>query len=218
MRGYVSFLVLLAFRVHTADAAPRFQWPSVAVEDHIDLPDVVEVNGVPVKMRVIVVRQSGEKLLQTYATAFEKAGLWINTRPRVVLEEPSLTALDTAHLVSYSVIFRPLDDNRTEVILGEANVGVLHRPGDTGLALPKDATKVFRLRQEMADIVSFQTPRGPAEALAERTVSLKSVGFRRSDHPLEKDIFVRGSESLHLHVQRRDAATHVLMVLHRRAP
>jgi hypothetical protein len=200
----------------SATAFPRFEWPALVIEEKVDLPDIIEANGVPVKLTVLVIRQPMDSLLQTFATSFERAGLWIHDSKRV-FAEPHLTALDTVRLVSYSVVLSPmLDGTSTQVLLGEANLKSLTQPPANTFVLPKDATQVLQLRQEEADVASFHVPRPPAEAQRAQEAELGRLGFKPKVGEEKSGEFVRGKEQLRLFVRADGDGTSILMMRQRR--
>ena len=110
-------------------AAPaHFVWPKPEMIEELEIPAVIRTDGVPVRLHQFRTKMGIEALMQTYATAFDRAGFYVALEQKRVTVEPHITALDWRTKISYSAIFSPNSDGTTTCLLGEAALGKKKAP------------------------------------------------------------------------------------------
>jgi hypothetical protein len=101
---------------------PPFQWDVPGVLSEIDVPVLMETDGIPNRFHVVISSVSADELLAHFVRAFDRAGLYIPPPERQTRLEGQLmlTAFDPRTETSYSVILQPYPNGHTGVVLGEA--------------------------------------------------------------------------------------------------
>jgi hypothetical protein len=184
--------VIALVAVLVLNASP-FVWPRPDVVEEIDVPGTVVAQGVPVRLRVVRSRLGVQRLLETFAGAFERAGLWVPPVQRRLVAEPHVTGLDWRARVSYSVILHPNADGTTTCVLGEAQL-VNKRDGGADFApLFPAAREVLRVEQEGARVLSYVAPASLDEVTQFYGATLARLGFKPS---AEHGGYERGGDRL----------------------
>jgi hypothetical protein len=208
----IGLLVLSGF-VLTAEPA-HFVWPKPELVDEIEIPDVVQADGVPVRMHSFRSKLGVQQLLQLYADAFDRAGFYQAAVQQRVTAEPHLTALDWRSRISYSAIFSPDADGTTHCLLGEAALGKKQPAAADFAPLMPGAIKVARIDQETDRLISFSV-QASAEAVREfYAKALTGLGFTANTD--EAGLFVRGPEQLRVVSRPRPNGVTSVVLLHKR--
>jgi hypothetical protein len=194
-----------------AGAAKPFNWDVPGAIQRLDVPGLVVSHGVPTRIQAVKSSWKLEDLLQHFATAFEKAGLYLPPPKHQLqlLRELQLTALDPGRLISYTVIFQESRDG-TVVILGEANLGQRQRnPAHDWAPLFPGATGVLGSQQEGARTLVYSARARPDEVAGFYREALGKAGFLEQ----EPGSFVKAGEELRVstHGEKEGRLTVLLM-------
>lgn len=163
------------------------------------------VNGIPVRLRYLLVKGSPEGIGRHFLESFKKQGLYV--APRQLITK-LLTGVDPQAVITYSVVIQPNTAELTTVILGES------RPLDrkavvAGLPVPAGAGEPVPVQFEGNTVLSFRLAQAPAELQTFYARELPLRGWR----PGAPGEWLKGDERLTVSV-RGDAkdATVVLEV------
>ncbi len=209
-----ALAVALAGAPPDSPAAP-FTWPMPDPVESIPLAGVSEANGVPVRLHVLRSKRPARELLQIYATAFERAGFYIDPKQKRRLAQPHLTALDVRALVSHSVVLQPNEDGTTTCVLGEANLGAAQRAaqGQRGPAVLAGATAVMAVQQEGARYLSYQLAARPEQVREQLRAALGKEGWLPSPRPEEDGVFTRAQKVLRVLVRESEPGHSAVVVV-----
>jgi hypothetical protein len=201
-------------------AAPaHFVWPKPEMVEEIDIPDVIQADGVPVRLHVVRSKMGVDQLLQTYATAFDKAGFYVALDQKRMLAEPHITALDWRTKISYSAILSPNQDGTTSCMLGEAALGKKATPtaaSDFAPLMP-NAREVVRIDQETDRLISF-TVRAKADDVNRfYRESLPPKGFAAAPADEEPNLYGKGQERIRVMTKGKGDGTTSVVLMHRRS-
>jgi hypothetical protein len=151
----VGLAVLLSASAAGAQRLP-FTWDVPKVLETVEVPGVMQAQGVPVKLRSVKSAEKPEVILQHMVDRFEQWDFYIPDKRTQWLKEPQLTALDTERLISYTFILQSNPDGSTTVVMGEANLAQT-RPAQSPIApLFPGAKDVVSSDVEVARMVSYR--------------------------------------------------------------
>jgi hypothetical protein len=184
-----------------------FSWPRPELIEEIPVHGTVQADGVPVRLKMIRSRLGVQELMQTYATAFSRAGFYVAPVQKRVVAEPHLTGLDVRTLTSYSVVLHPNEDGSTTCMLGEADLGAKSKAVPDLAPLFPGARGPLRTRQEQGGVLSYFAPASSKEVEAFYAEVLGKTGYRLVDGAWE-----RKSERLQVLLQAEPGGTRVLVL------
>jgi hypothetical protein len=189
-------VIAIGLALALAVAPAHFVWPKPGLVEEIDIPDVIQTDGVPVRLHLIRSTLPVQQLLQTYATAFDQAGFYLAREQKRIVAEPHLTALDLRTKISYSAIISPNPDGTSSCLLGEAALGKKRPPQQDFAALMPAAGSVMRVDQETGRVLTFTVRASIEEANAFYRETLVPAGFAPSPIAAEANVYVKGAERI----------------------
>lgn len=220
-RSGATLLLALLLGASAAAAKPRrFLWPAMDAIEEVRVSEIVQADGTPVAMKILRVRERPKDLLQRYATAFEKGGLYLmpgKDQPQVS-KVPMLTALDPVRRITYSVFFQANKDGTTTLILGEANFALRSktRPGDFAPLVP-GAENVLRTEQESGQVLSFRVKATEAEVQTfYRDMLPKDRWVEGTLEGSSEGTWRRGNEELQLFQEAAEGGARAVVLMRRR--
>jgi hypothetical protein len=191
--------------------APTFKWDVPGIIATVQMPGIVEVDGVPVKTHAVVVKGDFASLVRHFLDSFIAQGLYV--APMDEQPQPpkgaQLTGFDPFSEISYTVMFQGNPDKTITLILGEANIGARRPASVDGIPLLPGAQNVQQTRSEDLRTVSFSTARPLDAGVKEYLLQLERAGFQQKS-PGE---FRRGREELRLVAAAKDGTAHFLLSL-----
>jgi hypothetical protein len=200
-------------------AAEPLRWDVPRAFMSVPVHGEQEALGVPMRLTAVRSRASVSDLFNHFLRSFEKADLFVPPREGQFMAEGglSITGLDVERLVSYTVIFQPMPDGTTTVLLGEADLYRRKAPGDDGrVPVFPGARGLLRSKMEGTDTLAYTVTAVPGEVLRFYQETLGRAGFTSS--PEEPTTFVRGGHTFQVLLQRTHTAGEVsVVVLERRA-
>lgn len=197
-------------------ARPRFTWPNPGMIDDFEVPGVMKVLGMPIRLRGLRVRLPLQQIMETYADAFARAGFYLPPRSHLGnIPQPTLVALDVDRLIAYAVIFEPHADGTTTLLLGEANVGLMDKQGESLAPLFPGAQGVMRSDQEDAQVLVFEAKAKPAEVQSFYREVLGKAGFTEAEPSRAPGLFTRKGEQLQLVANTREGGRVSVALIHR---
>jgi hypothetical protein len=209
-------LGLMAVLLGAPDAGllPAFKWDlGLPVESVVDVPDVTIVDGIPVKFRQVVVRGTYDDVLRAVLINFEKGGLYVQPveEQLKVKNHDTLTGLDYARGISYTVMAKPVDEKRVSLILGEANVGAREKlkklqRQDFAPIFPGSSEPVMSTGEGFRTM-AYETKAAAAEVRAFYDEQLKTAGFKKTG----ETAWQRGGEELRVVVKVSGGRTAVVV-------
>ncbi len=100
-----------------------FNWDIPKVLTEVEVPAVMETNGIPNRMHVVVVGLPLAEAYSHFLKHFTESGLWVappHEQMKLGDGQVMLTGFHPGLEISYSVILAPQSPTRTTVIMGEA--------------------------------------------------------------------------------------------------
>ena len=197
-------------------APAHFVWPKPELIEEIEIPEVIQTDGVPVRLHSFRSRLGPQALLQTYATAFDEAGFYVALQQKRVVAEPHITGLDWRTKISYSAILSPNSDGTTSCLLGEAALGKRLAPAATSDFAPlmPEAKEVVRIDQEADRLITFSVRASVEGVLRFYAETLPTTGFTAAA-PGERNTWVRGLEQLQLITRAKADGLTSVVLMHR---
>lgn len=194
----------------STDAREPFHWQVPALVSTVEVPARMNVDGIPVRMRVYTSRESVERLLQHFATAFDEAGFYLERNQQRLVAQPHLTALDTRTFTSYTVILQPEPGGLTSVVLGEARLGA-RQPAEPSNLLPvyPGARSPLRGDFEGARTLSFRVAAKEAQVRAWYREQLTRAGYEEASPRL----FRRREQQIRLSLTQKGDVTEAVLFL-----
>lgn len=179
----------------TAEARDPFHWKVPGLVSTVEVPGQMSVGGTPVRLQVYTSRETVQRLLQYFATAFDEAGFYIQREQRQLIAQPHLTALDTRTFTSYTVILEPEPGGLTSVVLGEAKLDV-PRPATPSNLFPvyPGAVNVLHGDFEGARTLTFRVAAKTAQVQAWYREQLTRAGYKEE----APGIFLRQEQEIRL--------------------
>lgn len=180
----LSTLLALALAAAPTPSKPApdpnpFHWKVPGLVSTVEVPARMSVQGAPVRLQVYASRESVERLLQYFATAFDEAGFYLQRHQKRFVAQPHLTALDTRTFTSYTVLLEPEPGGITTVVLGEAKLGETASSDDAeSLPVYPGAMNVLHGDFEGAKTLSYRVPAKEEAVLAWYRDGLTHVGFQ----------------------------------------
>lgn len=211
MRTAILAFSLLFVSAAAASEAPVFSWPEARPVSRVEVPGRLEAMGVPVRMRLLRLRESASELWKLYSGAFRRANLFVAPPERQVslAGAPMITAYDPRRQVSYSVALWENGDGTTTALLAEANLALRTGDGPPGFApVFPGASEVFVTHQEGAKVMTYEVEGSEPELDRFYARTLTAGGFRRA----EDGGWVRGAELLHVRIGTRGGRRWVAIV------
>lgn len=170
---------MIAAAVLAAVLAADFDVPGAI--DQVDLPEPLRAMGVPVTLRAVRSKEKPDALLQHFATAFEKAGLFVpeHGELRSAGNLIQVTGFDVVKRTSFSVLLQPNQDGTTTVVLGEAALHAGRRAPPAGGFAPvfPGATGLVTSSLETGQSLAYQAKATAAEVGGFYRETLASAGF-----------------------------------------
>ena len=162
------------------------------------------VDGIPVRLRQLVVAGSPEQIGKHFFESFHRQGLYIAPRQAI---DRLLTGVDPQSIVTYSVVLQANGKERTTVILGESRP--LDRTAGDPDALPvlPQARGAIPVQFEGYLLLSYVVPVTRVEALAFYAKELASRGYQGK----EAGVWVKGSDRLELTTTEQDGQLKVVL-------
>jgi hypothetical protein len=179
---------------------PSFQWDVPGVLSEIDVPVLMETDGIPNRFHVVISSLPAEELLAHFARAFHLAGLHLPRPERQTRLDGQLmlTGFDPRTETSYSVILQPWPNGHTGVVLGEA-----YFAGRTLGPLPATFAPVFPGAEHLVTArlgeawqLGYSVRASAEEVLTFYAQTLVPLGYTAG----EDGTFDRGSESIRVMV------------------
>ena len=197
MRAAVLVLGLAAVLGATEAAAQRlpFTWDVPKVLEEIEVPGVMNANGIPVKLRSVKSAERPEVIVQHLVDRFISWGFYLppDKQRTQWLKEPQLTALDTERMISYTFIIQANPDGTTTVVLGEANLGQQQPKVSSVAPVFPGGKNVMTSDLEVARSLAYLVPSKSApEVEGFYLKELTAKGYTQ----LEPNVFRRGNEEL----------------------
>jgi hypothetical protein len=185
---------------------PRYRWNVPDLQGYVDVPVVQFINGLPVRFNAAMSKHDVPYLMDFYAKEFIKAGLYIpppDTMNGLGLGDRffQLTGLDTDNLISYSVIFQPIDDHSTTVIMGQGYLQewLKRKPQTTDFApLYPQAAQVVRTHTEGMELINYTTPSPATLVYGFYDDVMPKAGYAK----LGNGVYVRGQERIQVRAGR----------------
>lgn len=181
LSGLLVLGLLLAAPSPAADAGCPWQVPGV--ESTLEVPGVMNVGGIPIRLQVYSSHESVVRLLQSFVTTFSNADYYVPDRQPRLVAQPHLTALNPRTLVAYTLILEPEPGGRlTTVVLGEARLGELKPPAPSPL-LPvySGARNVLQGDFEGARTLAFQVSAKDEQVRAFYREHFTHLGFKEEE-------------------------------------
>lgn len=187
-------------------ARPAFRWEFPTVLSEVDVPEVLETNGIQSRFKALVLALPFEQAYLHFRESFLRQGLYV-APPREQLElapgQVSLTGLDPEADVTYTIIFTLYDDGTTGAIVGEAyfkgrelsaqNPFVPVMAGGEGLVtqrLEAGRSVAYRVRARQPEVMTFY-----GQVLRDRGYAQQADGT-----------FTRGSSAVRIVVEPSEGA------------
>jgi hypothetical protein len=206
----VGLVVLLGAGEAAAQLLP-FTWDVPKVVESIDVPGVMNTNGIPVKLRSVKSTERPEVIYKHLVSRFELYGFYIPPKQKQWLKEPQFTALDTQRLISYTFIIQVNGDDTTTVVLGEANLGQAQKTKPVAFApVFPGAKDVLTSDLEVGRTLTYLVPGGKATPDVEGFYrkELAQAGYRET----EPNLYHRGTEELQVTVRPSKGQLSVLIL------
>ncbi|KFA92860.1 hypothetical protein [Archangium violaceum] len=201
--------LLLAAAPAEASREP-FQWKVPGLVSVVDVPDTMNVGGIPVRIQVYSSKEKLERLLQYFATAFDDAGFYLQRHQPRLAAEPHLTALDTRTFTSYTVILTPEPGGLTTVVLGQARLGEARPAAPPGfLPVYDGAMNVLYADLEGARTLTYRAPGKEAEVRGWYRDQLTRSGFKEES----PQVFRRGEQELRVSLSQEGGWVQVVIFL-----
>jgi hypothetical protein len=144
----------------------------------IPIDGTTHVDGIPVRLRQLVVVGKPEPLGRHFLESFQRQGLFIAPRQAI---DRLLTGVDPQSFVTYSVVLQANGPDHTTVILGESRP--LDRKPATADGLPvlPQAKGAIPVQFEGYVLLSYLAPVTEAEARAFYEKALLARGYKAGD-------------------------------------
>lgn len=193
--------------------APRpvdpLQWEVPGRVSAVEVPARMDVDGIPVRFRVVLSKEKGDLLFQHFAKAFAEAGFYLPPPPRKPSLPLRLTALDTRTLTSYTLVFQSQPGGLMEVVLGEARLKERQKAAAPMVPVYPGAKDVLQSNFEGARTLGYQVEAKEAEVKAWHREQLTRAGYKEEE-PL---LFRRQQQEVRLSVMPRAGWLHVFLFL-----
>lgn len=188
-----------------------FVWELPPKTKHeIPIDGTTYVDGVPVRLRQLVVQGSPEEIGKHFLESFLKQGLYIAPRQSITR---LLTGVDPQAIITYSVVLQPNDKGHTTVILGES------RPLDRkveagGLPVLPQAKGAIPVQFEGYLLVSYLVSATEAEVRAFYAKELAARGYKARDG----GVWIKTGDQLELMLSVQGSQTKVVLKQTRAEP
>ncbi|HVG60716.1 MAG TPA: hypothetical protein VNA24_19315 [Hyalangium sp.] len=183
---------------------PPFRWDVPGLIAWVDSAGTQISDGVPLSLQLARSKLSVQTLLQHFVDSFEKAGFFIppGNEQLQVFREPQITALDTAKLIAYTVIFQENPDGTVTLILGTSNLSQ-YKPGQTlsltWAPLPPGAKQLMHTQMEAGESAAFTVTSSKEQVKAFYEEAMKKAGFEQQ----EPGVFRRRGEVITIYIQQQ---------------
>ena len=214
----MTLLLLLALAVLPDAGARPLALPGIAfVWDlppktlhEIPIDGVTYVEGIPVRLRQLIVLGTPEQIGKHFFDSFQRQGLYLAPRQAI---DRLLTGVDTGSIVTYSVVLQANEAGRTTVILGEARP-LDRKPAAAG-ALPvlPQAKGAIPVQFEGYLLLSYLATGSEAEAREFYDKALTSRGYQAR----EGGLWIRADDHLELTITAQGGQVKVVLRQTRRA-
>ncbi|WP_224369067.1 hypothetical protein [Hyalangium versicolor] len=215
-QGWGLVMTLVASGAAAAPTArPMFHWDVPGLLQWVDAAGVQVSDGVPIRLDMARSKLPVEELVQHFANAFQKAGLFIppDSARAQALQQPQLTALDPERMVAYTVIFQRNPDKTVTLLLGTSDLSHYEPAKGSSLdwaPLPPEAQVMVRTDMEGGQSAVFSIAASEAQVMAFYRDTMKQAGFVEE----EPGQFRRGSETIHVFTQSQDGRLSVSLTRH----
>ncbi|MDC0712873.1 hypothetical protein POL68_30710 [Stigmatella sp. ncwal1] len=206
----LSCLLVLEVLLAAPPAGEPLQWQVPGQVSTVEVPGGMNVGGIPIRLQVYTSKESVDRLLQYFATAFDESGFYIERQQKQLAAEPHLTALNTRTLTSYTVILEKEASGLTTVVLGEAKMGEFKPlPASELLPVYPGAQSVLQGDFEGAKTLAFRVEAKEAQVSAWYRERLLRAGYKE-EGPL---VFRRQEQEVRLSAAVREGALDVVLFL-----
>ncbi|MBL8953448.1 MAG: hypothetical protein JNK82_21920 [Myxococcaceae bacterium] len=147
------------------------------------------VQGVPVRLRYVMVKDTPREIGRHFLESFKKQGLFISPGQNV---ERMLTGVDPQSIYTYTVVLQANGPDHTTVILGEAMPLEKKKETTTGLPLPPSAKNVLPVAFEGYTVVAFTVFDAVDDLKKFYATELPRRGYR----PKSETVWVKRGEEL----------------------
>ncbi|WP_224246245.1 hypothetical protein [Hyalangium gracile] len=206
----LSTLLTLQLLLAAAPGQPPqpFRWQVPEMVSRLEVPGRMNVAGMPIRLEVYSSRLSVQQLLQHFATAFDRAGFYLQREQRQFSAQPHLTALDTRTFIAYTVILEPEPGGLTTVVLGEAKLNEPLPPAaPASLPMYPGASKPLHGDFEGARTVAYQVVAKQAQVESWYREQLTRAGYQE-ETPL---VFRRQEQELRVSLSQNGGWVHVVL-------
>lgn len=196
---------------YTAPDKP-FRWDVPKVLTEVEVPAVMETNGIPNRMHVVVIDLPLLEAYNHFYRHFTNSGLWvapIQEQMQLGDGQAMLTGFHPNEETSYSVLLAPQSDTRTTVILGEAYwKDRTFAPAVAFAPVYADAESLLTQNLEVGRSLQYTVRATLAEVETFYEGVLKQEGWKK-----EAGLWVRGPESMQLAISAATRAGYVDVAL-----
>jgi hypothetical protein len=206
----LSGLLMLKVVLAAPPAGTPFEWKVPGQVSVLEVPGGMNVGGIPIRLQVYASKESVDRLLQYFATAFDESGFYIERAQKQLAAEPHLTALNTRTLTAYTVILEKEAGGLTTVVLGESKMGDF-KPAPASALLPvyPGAQNVLQSDFEGAKTLAFRVAAKQEQVSAWYRERLVRAGYKE-EGPL---VFRRQEQEVRMSASAREGALDVVLFL-----
>lgn len=206
----LSCLLVLEVLLAAPPAGEPFQWQVPGQVSKLEVPGGMNVGGVPIRLQVYSSKESVDRLIQYFATAFDESGFYIERQQKQLAAEPHLTALNTRTLTAYTVILEKEANGLTTVVLGESRMGEFKPlPASELLPVYPGAQNVLQSDMEGAKTLAFRVTAKQEQVSAWYRERLVRAGYKEEE-PL---VFRRQEQEVRMSASSREGALDVVLFL-----
>lgn len=154
----------------------------------VPVQGVMEVNGLPMKLKAIHSTLPPEELYAHFLKEFQSKGLYVDQNVRIPgYSNPHITGLDPVRGISYTALLTR-EPVGTTVFLGEAHLSARRPPEVDGVPILPGARSIMRANVELARQLSYVVAAPPERVKSFYDDELKKLGFAaNADGAYEKD-------------------------------
>lgn len=177
----------------------------------IPIDGVTYVDGVPVRLRQLLVVGAPEPIGRHFLASFQKQDLYVAPRQAI---DRLLTGVDPDGFITYSVVLQPSGEGKTTVILGEARLLDRKKAPADGLPVLPQGKGAIPVRSEGAQVLSYVATATVADAEAFYAGALSARGYQPAKEP---GVWVKPGDRVEVAITAQGAKVQVV-VTQRSAP